>query len=75
MTKLKLFHVVERKMYHARQTFKFDVKFDIWFNEDTIAQTFSSYIQFDCEGNALSDAFYRIEMELLVFKLCPIFLG
>ena len=22
MTKLKLFHVVERKMYHARQTFE-----------------------------------------------------
>ena len=22
-----------------------DEKFDIWFNEDTIAQTFSSYIQ------------------------------
>ena len=39
MTKLKLFHVVERKIYH-----------DIGFNEDTIAQTFSSYIQFDCEG-------------------------
>ena len=24
MTKLKLFHVVERKMYHARQTFEID---------------------------------------------------
>ena len=35
MTKLKLFHVVERKMCHARQTFEitaiceFDEKFDI----------------------------------------------
>ena len=33
MTKLKLFHVVERKMFHARQTFEincqFDEKFDI----------------------------------------------
>ena len=43
-----------------------------FFNEDTIAQTFSSYIQFDCEGYALSDTFYRIEIELLVFKLCPV---
>ena len=33
---------------------------------------FSSYIQFDCEGYALSDTFYRIEIELLVFKLCPV---
>ena len=73
MTKLKPFHVVERKMYHALQTFgvfaicEFDEKFDTWFNEDTIAQTFSSYIQFDCEGYALSDTFYRTEIELLVF--------
>ena len=35
MTKLKLFHLIERKMYHARQTFEinchceFDEKFDI----------------------------------------------
>ena len=35
MTKLKLFHVVERKLHHARQTFEidciceFDAKFDI----------------------------------------------
>ena len=61
MIKLKLFHVVERKMYYARQTFEiiaiceFDEKFDVGFNEDTIAQTFSSYEQFDCEGYALSD--------------------
>ena len=48
---------------------EFEVKFDILFNEDTIAQTFSSYIQFDCEGYALSDTFYRIEIELLVFKV------
>ena len=34
---------------------------------------FSSYIQFDCEGYALSDTFYRTEIELLVFKLCPFF--
>ena len=40
-----------------------------------MAQTFSSYIQFDCEGYALSDTFYRIEIELLVFKLCPVFSG
>ena len=32
-------------------------------------------IQFDCEGYALSDTFYRIEIELLVFKLCPVYLG
>ena len=30
MTKLKLFHVIERKMYHARQTCEFDEKFDIY---------------------------------------------
>ena len=81
MIKLKVFHVVERKMYHARQTSEiiaiceFDEKFDIWFNEDTIVQTFSSYIQFDCEGYALSDTFYGIEIELLVFKLCPVLFG
>ena len=50
-------------------------KFGIWFNEDTIAQTFSSYIQFDCEGYALSDTFYRIEIELLGFILCPVLFG
>ena len=42
-----------------------DEKFDIWFNEDTIAQMFSSYIQLDCEGYALLDIFHRIEIELL----------
>ena len=79
MTKFKLFHVVERKMHHAQQTFEiiaiceFDGKFDIWFNEDTISQTFSSYIQFDSEGYALSDTFYRIEIELLVFSVVSSF--
>ena len=47
---------------------KVQLAFDIWFNEDIIAQTFSSYIQFDCEGYPLSDTFYKIEIELLVFK-------
>ena len=81
MTKFKLFHVVEMKMYHARQTFEinciceFDEKFDIRFNEDTIAQMFSSCIQFDCKGYALSDTFYRIEIELLVVKLCLVIFG
>ena len=36
--------------------------------EDTISQTFSPYIQFDCEGYALSETFYRIEIKLLVFN-------
>ena len=54
---------------------EFDEKFDVWFNEDTIAQTFSSYIQFDCNGYVLSDTFYRIKIELLVFKLYPVLLG
>ena len=27
---------------------------------------------FICEGYALSDTFYRIEIELLVFRLCPV---
>ena len=35
----------------------------------------SSYIQFDCEGYVLSDTFYTIEIELLVFKLCPVLFG
>ena len=46
-----------------------------WFNENTVAQTFSSYIQFDCEGYAISDTFYRIEIELSVFNLCPVLFG
>ena len=49
--------------------------YGIWFNEDTITQTFSSYKQFDCEGYALSDTFYRIEIKLLIFKLCPVLFG
>ena len=64
ITKLKLVHVVERKVHHACETFEidstnseFDEKFDIWFGEVTIAQTFSSYIQFDCKGYVLSDTF------------------
>ena len=44
-------------------------------NEHTIAQTFSSYIQFDCEGYALSDTFYRIEIELLVLSYVQFYLG
>ena len=44
-------------------------------NEDIIAQRFRSYIQFDCEGYTLSDTFYRIEIELLVSKLCPVLFG
>ena len=75
MTKLKFFHVVERKLYHADKFSRqiaiceFIKKFDILFNEDSIAQTFSSYIRFDCKGYALSDTFYRFEIELLVFTL------
>ena len=37
--------------------------------------TLNSYIMFDCEGYALSDTFYRIEIELLVSKLCPDLFG
>ena len=39
-----------------------------YLNENSIAQTFSSYIQFDCKGYALSDTSYRIEIELLVLS-------
>ena len=46
----------------------------MWFNKDTIAQTFNSYTLFHCKGYTLSDTFYRIEIELLVFKLCPVFI-
>ena len=80
MTKFKLFLVVERKCTMldklSRQIAicEFDEKFHIWFNEDTIAQTFNSYIQFDFQGYALSDTFYRIEIELLVFKLMSSFI-
>ena len=35
----------------------------------------NSYILFHCEGYALSDTFDRIEIELLIFKLCPGFFG
>ena len=38
-------------------------------------KTFSSYIQFDCECYAQSDTFYKTEIELLVFKLCPVLFG
>ena len=54
---------------------EFDERFDICFNDDTIAQTFNSYILFHCEGYALSDTFYKIEIQLLVFKLCPVLFG
>ena len=30
---------------------------------------------FDCEGYAISESFYRIEIERLVFKLCLVLLG
>ena len=72
MTKLKLFHVVVRKCTMLDKLLRqiticeFDEKFDIWFNEDTIAKTCSSYMQFDCEGYAPSDTFYRTEIELPV---------
>ena len=32
----------------------------------------SSYIQSDCEGYVLSDTSYTIEIQLLIFKLCPV---
>ena len=74
MTKLKLFHVVERKMYHAN--FRDKLPFvnsmkGLIFNSTKIPlpKKFSSYIQFDCEDYALSDTFYKIEIELLVLVL------
>ena len=36
---------------------------------------FSSYIQFDCEDYARSDTFYRIEIQLFVFKSRPVLFG
>ena len=63
------------KLSRLTAIFEFDEKFDIRFNEDTIAQMFSSYIQFDCEGYALSDTFYRTEIKQLVFKLCLVLFG
>ena len=62
-------------MYDAKSVeFKFS-RLKKHLNEDTISQTFSSYIQFDCEDYALSDTFYRIEIELLVFTLSPVLVG
>ena len=56
MTELKLFHVVKRKMYHPPH--KLPLIFDLM-KILVIAQTFSFYIQFDCEGYALSDTFLQ----------------
>ena len=84
MTKLKLFHVVERKMYHARQTFKIKLPFvnstkSLIFDltKITIAQTLRSYIQYDCEGYALhyQTLFTELKSSHLVFKLCPVLFG
>ena len=83
MTNLKLSHLVEKKCTMLGKPSRwiaiceFDEKFDIWFNEDTIAQRFNSYILFHCEfeSYALSDISYRTEIELLVFKLCPVLFG
>ena len=70
MFKLKLFHVTEKKTYHARPTFEiifreFREKFAIWFifcvyrwyliQQRYYYPNVSSYIQFDCEGSSLSD--------------------
>ena len=54
---------------------EFNEKFDICFNEDTVAQTFNSFILVDSQGYALSVTFYRIDIELLIFKLCPVLFG
>ena len=84
MTKLKFFHVVERKtdvpcstnvwdklpFVNSMKSLIFDFTKILF-----IAQRFSSYMQFDCKGYALSDTFYRIEIELLGFKLCPVLFG
>ena len=60
------------KLSKQNAIYEFYEKSEFRFNENTISQTFSFYIQFDCEGYALSDTFYRTEIELLVFKLCPV---
>ena len=40
-----------------------------------MAQTFNSYKLFDCDGYALSNTSYKIEIELLLFKLCLVLFG
>ena len=41
--------------------YEYDEKFDIGFNENTIAQKFNFYILFDCEGFAISDTFTELQ--------------
>ena len=49
--------------------------FNVRFNDNTITQTSNPFILFDCEGYALSEPFYRIETERLVFKFVQFSLG
>ena len=41
------------KLLRQIAIYEFDENFDNSFSEYAIAQTFSSYIQFDCEGYAM----------------------
>ena len=63
-TKLKFVHVVERKMqlnFRDKMPFVDSTK-SLIFDLTKIAQTFSSYMQFDCKGYVLSDTSYKIEI-------------
>ena len=72
-------------MYHARKLgfrdklpFVNSTKsliFDLTKIKSKLNQRISSHIRFDCEGYALLDTFHRFEIELLVFKLCPVLFG
>ena len=78
MTKLKLFHVVERKNVPRSTNFRDKLPFVnstksliLDLTKILLPKRLNVCILFDCESYALSDTFNRIEIELLVFKLCP----
>ena len=69
-------------MHHDRHTFEIKLPFvnskkSLIFDLTKIllSKRFNSCILFDREGYALSDNFDRIDIELLVFKLCPALFG
>ena len=83
MTKLKLFHVVERKMYHAYSTnFRDKLPFvnstkSLIFDLTKILLPKRLVLTYSLIAKVMhyQISFYRIEIELLVFKLCRVLFG
>ena len=81
ITKLKLVHVVERKMHHAcTPNFRDKLPFvnstkSLIFDLTKILLPKHLVLTYSCKGYVLSDTFYRIETELLVLKLYPVLSG